>query len=1573
MAERTNPHANLIIGAQDEASPVFDKIKASSQSMAAGVEQAATKAAGAVGGIGDKAAPAAQKLDGITASMIRQVQRLNAELEAGGARNAAYFEKMASVKGADLSAMAPYLADLKKAEAAQRVATTGLDQMGMSAKQTTAALRQVPMQFTDIVVSLQGGQSAMQVFLQQGGQLKDLFGGAGNAARELGGYVAGLVNPFTMAAAAIASIAVAYKQGSAEADGYRMALVMTGNAAGTTAAQMQQMAGRISSVVGTQGAAAEALAQMASSGRVASQSLEYFSEVAIKFERTTGTAISETVKRFAELGASPVDASRKLNEETNYLTASIYEQIKALKGQGREADAAALAQTTYADALNNRSAQLTQNLGAIEGAWKAIQDAAKSGWDAMLNVGRADSLGTQIDNMRAKIAQAKGQDKNRPFSMPWDTSLEDLETQLSFLTEQERVIRRGAEAQAQRTQAEKEAIAATDALQKTQASGLTNQQKMNKALEEYARHIEKLKATNPASVLLSPDAIARGEKAIRDQFSDKGKGPAGIKAVNKDLADQARLIAELSGLTGTFSKDWDNLSAVYARGGMSMEQLVESQAALLAKQPFAVALAKEEAAATQALSKAYAEAAAERIKTIQSMERAADGLQSQNDALREEIELIGLSTEQQTLVLQQRNDVIILTKEATLAEMERQSAITGTQTRVEIALASEIEALKERNALLGAKGVKNAAVDAAKTAADEWQKTTDSINQTLTDALMRGFESGKDFAKNLRDTVVNMFKTMVLRPVVSAIVNPISQGITGMMGLSGAAQAGQGAGGALSTVGSIGSGVSMLSGLGAFGGGLAGGFGGLMGSMGLSAAGTTIGGAMSAGGIAMGAGNIMGGLGTIAGALGPIAIGLMLVASLIKKSTPHMGAASSYSAADGLTSGMDVYSASGFSDVRTYSAQAEAVTAPIARSLAMALDLTASTFGKKAGYEISTAFADDSSKDGAWGSLVISRDGEKLVDWRDTQTSRHAPREFADGEAGQKEYMTAIARDARDALKEAIGEVGWATGMLDALGDSPALEGLTQVVDQINAAKAAFDQFGKNLIGFAELSDAAVTALVKAAGGIDGLVASASTYYENFYSGAERAANTSRDVAAELARLGLEMPTTREGFRALVESQMALGESGAEAVAALFGVSGAFASVTQSAEEAAAMARASAEKARSSALAQLDASVQRERALWTAQADAAASLRDEVQGIFDTLATNIRDLRNEGMGEALSAAQGRVFIASAQAAVQAGAGLPDNDALADAIAAARGGIAASGAYGNSIEREFAALALAGELAVLQEAAGEQLSTAELQLRAAESQIEQIDETLVYWRKLIDGTNAGIDATLSVADAVRSLQGLMFPEAEQPDAPAPGSSGDFSIGGGGGGGGGAPAPTAASLSRLGNTYLGAGGTAIVDRAYIDRFDSINQFVNTLDFSASGAAATSVAALSSAALQYGVSANEIAIATGYRLEDVEALLPGIPRYKRGTNFVPEDGLAFLHKGEQVLPVAPQGAPYQPPMADNSQVVALLQQIAQRVAALESHASTSADANTQTADVLTRASQGDALTTAAAPTIA
>ena len=56
----------------------------------------------------------------------------------------------------------------------------GLSKTGVSARQTESALRQLPMQFTDIFTSLAAGQNPLLVLLQQGGQIKDSFGGVNN-------------------------------------------------------------------------------------------------------------------------------------------------------------------------------------------------------------------------------------------------------------------------------------------------------------------------------------------------------------------------------------------------------------------------------------------------------------------------------------------------------------------------------------------------------------------------------------------------------------------------------------------------------------------------------------------------------------------------------------------------------------------------------------------------------------------------------------------------------------------------------------------------------------------------------------------------------------------------------------------------------------------------------------------------------------------------------------------------------------------------------------------------------------------------------------------------------------------------------------------------------------------------------------------------------------------------------------------------------------------------------------------------------------------------------------------------
>lgn len=85
----------------------------------------------------------------------------------------------------------------------------------------------------------------------------------------------------------------------------------------------------------------------------------------------------------------------------------------------------------------------------------------------------------------------------------------------------------------------------------------------------------------------------------------------------------------------------------------------------------------------------------------------------------------------------------------------------------------EAQGLRELAAARSEGGQKQAAVDAAKTAAGEWQKTSDRIESSLTDALMRGFENGKSFGENLGDSVSNYFKTTVAEAIASAITKAI--------------------------------------------------------------------------------------------------------------------------------------------------------------------------------------------------------------------------------------------------------------------------------------------------------------------------------------------------------------------------------------------------------------------------------------------------------------------------------------------------------------------------------------------------------------------------------------------------------------------------------------------------------------------------------------------------------------------------------------------------------------------------------------------------------------------------------
>jgi len=675
-------------------------------------------------------------------------------------------------------------------------AEESLEGIGNSAKVASAEVQKLPGKFAELFGAIQSGQASAGTFLKFGADLVQSFGGVGAAARG----VMSLVTPFNAAVAAAGLLAEAYKEGSKEADQYARVIALTGNAAGTSVSQLQAMADGASRVTGSQAKAAEVLAALAGTGQVASGDLEKFAVTAIQMERNVGVSVADTVKHFAELGASPVEASRKLNSQYGYLTASVYSQIKALKEQGDTLGAAGLAQQTYERAMANVSTTMEGRLGLMERSWRALGNVAAKAWDKMLNIGREDGVQQQLADTSARIAVLKEQTAGKgPGIVEGEggaafgaganvaqarrlAELKMLEERRAFLQESVRLDKRGAEARAQRNQDEKDAQDAEDKIAQRQAKGLSEKQKLKAALNDYDQGLDLLRKVNPKSDALNPEAMARGRQSIIDEFTRKRSGgpvAAPISVPDSDAFKQyTKTMAEFSTISSSAVVQTENLSktqaelrniqgspvwAAYSR--QQQEQIILAASLSQADEDRAKA-------AEEAKKKLNQAAEAQRQETVATVTAAAQA----------ETELANYG------LLKSQVQELALTKLIAARDSE---ALAGKDV-------SEIEKRidAQKRLVAAAKGIEAAGTkaQAAKEQEQEWKRTSESINKSLTDAFMKSLESGKDFGKNLGNALKEQFKSLVLKPTVSAIMSPISgmlsTAVSGIMGGGGPGNSG---------------------------------------------------------------------------------------------------------------------------------------------------------------------------------------------------------------------------------------------------------------------------------------------------------------------------------------------------------------------------------------------------------------------------------------------------------------------------------------------------------------------------------------------------------------------------------------------------------------------------------------------------------------------------------------------------------------------------------------------------------------------------------------------------------------
>ena len=562
----------------------------------------------------------------------------------------------------------------------------------ISAGQYKNAMRLLPAQLNDIAVGLAGGMPLFTIFMQQGSQIADSFGGwgnlfeiikqqllgAGDAADESSDSLSdnanslsenaenakkltGFLNPMTIGigalVAVVGTLTYAWYKGSQEQQEFNKSLVLTGNIAGVTTGQLADMARSVADNTGnTTAAAAQALNRVVSGGKIATGSMQTVTEAVVAMNDATDESIDSMVADFEKIAQNPVAAIGELNDKYHFLTLATYNQIKALQDEGNQQEAARLATETYAATMKQRSDQIQSNLGSLEQAWKWLGDAAKGAWDAMLDIGREKSIDQKIAEAQDELGRAQkslsdlsaGQSKYAGPYGAWKSSdlsmlqkgVDAAKARLASLQSEKTAQDVINDALDSYNKKQQEGIKAQTYINTLTEQTLTNAQKRTREQDKLTKALEKARA---AGTSISAEEEARLRANINEKYKDPKtpKTPKG-KSYTEDAA--TRLLDQINQQTAAMQSQLDASdklnSATQAR--IKFEQQIadlKSKTQLTADQ-------KSILSRSQEILQAYKnqEALQNSVKTLDDyrkmQEKIAPKELSQNETLQKRLEIL---------------------------------------------------------------------------------------------------------------------------------------------------------------------------------------------------------------------------------------------------------------------------------------------------------------------------------------------------------------------------------------------------------------------------------------------------------------------------------------------------------------------------------------------------------------------------------------------------------------------------------------------------------------------------------------------------------------------------------------------------------------------------------------------------------------------------------------------------------------------------------------------------------------------------------------------------------------------
>ncbi|MNQ59103.1 Lambda phage tail tape-measure protein [compost metagenome] len=136
----------------------------------------------------------------------------------------------------------------------------------------------------------------------------------------------------------------------------------------------------------------QAIQQLIASGKLLPGTYGTIAKAASAMSVASGESLDKIIEDFVSLGKEPLQAAARLNEKYDFLTASVYEQAKALVAQGKELEASKVLTDALAETMSTRSVEMIEHASDLAKAWHAVTKAISDTWTAATRASNPDKL-----------------------------------------------------------------------------------------------------------------------------------------------------------------------------------------------------------------------------------------------------------------------------------------------------------------------------------------------------------------------------------------------------------------------------------------------------------------------------------------------------------------------------------------------------------------------------------------------------------------------------------------------------------------------------------------------------------------------------------------------------------------------------------------------------------------------------------------------------------------------------------------------------------------------------------------------------------------------------------------------------------------------------------------------------------------------------------------------------------------------------------------------------------------------------------------------------------------------------